>query len=174
MNFELKTLGLDRAALEKYDAMVLLVGEDFKPAQDAVSSLVAQAIKAGDFETKVGQLLSCYRPSDLGSVRLVMVGTGDGSAKSVRQAVLAAVAALKTGPAAKTLLLQFSTTPKPGSVRSGLTSIADASYAYTTTKSKPQPRKLQRVTIAAPDAARAKSEFERARCVVLGVELAKE
>ena len=36
MNFELKTLGLDRAALEKYDAMVLLVGEDFKPAQDAV------------------------------------------------------------------------------------------------------------------------------------------
>ena len=174
MNFELKTLGLERAALEKCDAMVLLVGQDFKPDQDAVSNLVAQAIKAGDFETKAGQLLSCYRPADLGAVRLVLAGVGDGSAKSVRQAVLGAVAALKTGPAAKSLMLLFSGTPKPGSVQAGVASLADASYVYTTTKSKPQPRKLQRVTIATPDATSARSEFERARCVVLGVELAKE
>ena len=174
MNFELKTLGLDRAAGEKCDAMVVLVGQDFKPGQDAISTMAAQAIKAGDFETKAGQLLSCYRPAGLAAVRLVLAGAGDGSASNVRKAVLGAFAALKTGPAAKTLTLLHAQTPKPGSVQAGLAAMADASYVYTTTKSKPQPRKLQRVTIATPDAPSAKSEFERARCVVLGVELAKE
>jgi leucyl aminopeptidase len=52
--------------------------------------------------------------------------------------------------------------------------VADASYVYTATKSKPEPRVLEHVTIGVPDAAAARAMFERAVATVRGVELAKE
>jgi leucyl aminopeptidase len=52
--------------------------------------------------------------------------------------------------------------------------VADASYVYTTTKSKPEPRVLDQVTIGVPDAALARPAFARAVAAVRGVEYAKE
>ena len=103
MNFELKTFDLAGAANEKCDALIVLLSQSFKPGKDVLSALVAQALKAGDLETKPGKLgkpgkpLVMYRPAGLACSSAVLAGVGDGSAKEVRQAVVAAVAAVKTG-----------------------------------------------------------------------------
>jgi leucyl aminopeptidase len=173
MDFELKTLALGTAVDEKCDAMVVLVGEGLHPGKDALSTLISQALAAGDLEAKPGKVLSAYGAQGLGCSRVVLVGAGDGSPKSVRQAVAAAVTVVKTGPA-KGLLVVFSAAPRVGAVRAAVLGAAEASYSYTTTKSKPEARKLKRVTIGCANSATAKTEFERAQAVVLGVELAKE
>src|SRR4051812_11927756 len=51
MDFELKTLSLAGAAGEKCDALIVLVGDDFKPGKDALSRLAGDAIKARDLDT---------------------------------------------------------------------------------------------------------------------------
>ena len=61
MNFELKTCDLAGAAAYKSDAVVLLVTDAFKPTKDALSQIVAEAIAAGDLETKAGKLLRSLR-----------------------------------------------------------------------------------------------------------------
>ena len=173
MNFELRTLGLSGAAREKCEAMVLLVGDGFKAGKDALSQLAAQAIKTGDLQTKAGKLLPTYRANGLSCPRVVLAGAGDGSAKSVRVAVAAAVSSLKGGPA-RNLSVVFSDQPQPGAVLAAMLAAAEASYAYTSTKSKPEVRKLQRVVIGVASAPGAKAEFERAQAQVWGIELAKE
>lgn len=57
MNFDLKKLDLEAAAIEKCDLLAVLVPEEFKPGRDELSALVAQAIKQGDFSAKVGKHL---------------------------------------------------------------------------------------------------------------------
>lgn len=173
MDFELRKLSLADAVTEKCGALLVLVAETFKPGADALSQLAAKALKAGDLEAKAGKTLLAYHPQGVTCARVVFAGVGDGSAKSVRQAVVAAVGAIKSGPA-KDLLVSFAQAPLAGAVRAAVVAAAEASYAYTTTKSKPQGRKLERVAIGAPDVGHAKAEFERARAVVSGVEFAKE
>ena len=59
---------------------------------------------------KAGKLLSLYKPEGFGAARVLLAGAGDGSAKSVRSAVLAAVrsACLRTDSATTARLLSIS------------------------------------------------------------------
>jgi leucyl aminopeptidase len=173
MNFELKTLDLAGAAKEKCDALIVLLGQGFKPGKDDVSVLAAQAIKAGDLERKAGKSLAIYRPMGLACGRAVLADMGTGTAKDVRQAVLAAVSAVKSTQLKK-LVICFADPATDTSVRAAVMAVADATYVYTTTKSKPEGRTLQRVMVGAPFAAKLKPGFEQAQAAVLGVELAKE
>jgi leucyl aminopeptidase len=175
MNFELKSLDLVGAAQLAADALVLLVPAGFKPGKDALSALIGQAIKAGDLDTRAGKLLPLYRPVQAKSIRVVLTGAGDGSARQVRQAVAAAVGAVRAGtPAAKKLALVFATAPAAGAVRAAVTAVAEASYVYTTTKSKADGRTLARVTLGVPKAPASQAEFAQAVATVAGIELAKE
>ncbi len=175
MNFELKSLDLAAAAALPCDALVVLVPAGFKPGKDALSALVAQALKAGDLESKPGKLLPLYRPAQAKCSRVVLVGAGDGSAKQVRQAVTAAVGTLRAGtPGVKKLALCFAAPASSGAVRAAVTAVADASYVYTTTKSKPEGRTLARVIVGLPLAAAGKAEFAQAVATVAGIEMAKE
>ena len=175
MNFELKSLDLAAAAALVSDALVVLVPTGFKPGKEALAALIGQALKAGDLESKPGKLLPLYRPAQAKSTRVLLVGTGDGSAKQVRQAVTAAVGALRAGtPAVKKLALCFATAPSSGAVRAAVTATADASYVYTTTKSKSEGRTLARVTLGVPQASTSKGEFAQAVAAVTGIEMAKE
>ena len=97
MDFELKTLNRARLCTEKCDALVVLVPQDMASGNDSLSSLIAAATRAGDFEAKSGNLLQAYRPGGLAATRLLLVGVGDGSPRHVRSAVLAAMAALALG-----------------------------------------------------------------------------
>ncbi|QDL54376.1 leucyl aminopeptidase [Rhodoferax aquaticus] len=173
MNFELKPLGLLACANEKCDALIVLVPQAFKASKDDLSQLIAQAIKASDFETKPGKTLSLYRPLQANADRVVLAGIGDGSARQVRTAVHAALALVKT-PSLKKLVLSFATPAQEGSVRAAVSASADASYVYVTTRSKPEPRVLQKVLIACENASEVKSSFDRGVATVIGVELAKE
>lgn len=175
MNFELKSLDLAGAAAQPCDALVVLVPAGFKPGKDDLSSLVGQALKAGDLDSKAGKLLALYRPVQARCTRAVLVGAGDGSPRQVRQALHAALGTLRGGtPALKKLVLAFGAAPQAGAVRAAVQTVADNSYVYTSTKSRPEGRSLARVTVAVPKADSCKHEFAQASAAVAGIELAKE
>ena len=173
MNFELKSLDLAGSAAATCDAVVVLVGEGFAPEKDALSQVIAQARKAGDFETKTGKQLALYRAAGIAAPRVLLVGCGDGSPRQVRQAVTSAVAALKS-PQVKKLVLCFAQAPQALAVRTAVLAVADASYVYTATKSKPEGRVLASVMLAVPDAALGRTELAQGRALVAGIEFAKE
>ena len=173
MNFELKTLNLASAASEKCDALIVLVSESFKPGKDLISTLVAQTLKAGDLETKPGKPLVIYRPAGMACTRLVLVNIGAGSAKDVRQAMAASVAAVKTA-GTKKLAFCFATLPHEDGVRAAMVAVAEASYVYTTTKSKPEGRAVQRVIVGLPNSPRFVAVFESTVAAITGIEFAKE
>ena len=173
MNFELKSLGLVGVTSEKCDVLVVLVPQAFKASKDDLSALVAQALKSGDLEAKAGKLLHLYRPTQCSATRVVLAGVGEGSAKEVRTAVAAAVSAAKS-PIVKKLVVVFAAPAREESVRAAVHAVGDASYAYTHTKSKPEPRSITKTIIAASNATEVRSTFDRAVAIVAGCEVAKE
>jgi leucyl aminopeptidase len=173
MNFELKPMGLVGATTEKCDALIVLVPQDFKAGKDDLSLLVAQAIKSSDLETKPGKLLPLYRPVQANAARVVLAGIGNGSARDVRTAVVAAVASVKT-TSLKKLMVCFAAPAIEEAVRAAVTAVADATYVYTHTKSKPEGRSLIKVLVAASNATEVQASFDRAVGIVAGAELAKE
>jgi leucyl aminopeptidase len=173
MNFELKTFDFSSAESQACDALIVVVLDPFKAEQGILAELVAQAIKAGDLQTKPGKLLQAYRPAGFACTRLVLACAGEGSARHVRQAVGAAVSAVKT-PAVKRVAICFTSAANAAMVRAAVVAVADASYVYTTTKSKPEARTITHVAIGVPAAEGLKSGFDRAVACVRGVELAKE
>ena len=173
MNFELKSLDLGGAASEKSDALLVLVNTAFKPGRGALAELIAQALKAGDLETKAGKLLQVYRPAGVTSPRVVLAGVGEGTARQVRQSIVAAMAAVKTA-GVKRLTVCFSSAATEDAARAAVLGVADASYVYTTTKSKPEGRALQKVVLGLPNAVAMKACFSQAVAGVHGIELAKE
>ena len=150
MNFELKTLSLSAAAAHPCDLLVVLVPEGFKPRADALSSLAAHALKAGDLDTKAGKLLPLYAPLGVSARRVALLGCGDGTARAVRQAVLAAGAMIKA-PSVRRLALIFAAAPQAGAVGAAVRAVSEASYVYTATKSKAEPRALARVAVEVAD-----------------------
>jgi leucyl aminopeptidase len=173
MDFELKTLGLAGAAGAKCDALVLLVGETFKPGKDALSKLAADALKARDLEAKPGKLLQAYRTNGIAAPRVLLAGCGDGSGKRVHAAVQAAVTSLRTS-GAKRLVICLPQDADEDAVRAAVLATAETSYVYVTTKSKPEGRELQRVTVAVADAARHRTGFAAAEAAANGIEFARE
>lgn len=173
MNFELKTCDLDGAAHEKCEALIVLLGQSFKPGKDVLSALVAQALKAGDLEAKSGKSLVLYRPPGVACSRAVLASVGDGSAKEVRQGVAAAVTAVKAANVKKVVIC-FAAAPQEIAVRAAMMAIAEASYVFTTTKTKPEGRVIQRVVVAVPDASKFRTVFGRTVAAITGIEYAKE
>jgi leucyl aminopeptidase len=173
MDFELKTLDLAGAAREKSDALVLLVGESFKPGQDALSRLAGEAIKVRDLETKPGKLLQAYRTAGIAAARVVLAGCGDATGKRVHAAVQAAVSSLRTS-GVKRLVICLPQHCEEDSVRAAVAATAESSYVYVATKTKPEGRELERVTIAVTDAARHRAGFAAAQAAANGVEFARE
>ncbi|MBP7574404.1 MAG: leucyl aminopeptidase [Rhodoferax sp.] len=173
MNFELKSLDLAGAASEKSDALLVLVTTAYKPGRGVLADLIAHAVKAGDLDTKAGKLLHAYRSAGVASPRVLLAGVGEGTVRQVRQSISVAMAAVKAGNV-KRLTVCFASKASEEVVRATVLGIADASYVYTTTKSKPEGRVLQKVVLGVPDASVMKSGFSRAVASVQGIELAKE
>ncbi len=177
MNFELKTLDLAGAAALKSDALIVLVTANFKPGKDELSLQMAQAMKAGDLQSKPGKSLALYRPVGAHCVRAVFVGAGEGSAKQVRQAIVAAIGALRSGSTGeKKVVLCFASDASAQAVHAAVLTLAEASYVYTTTKAKAavEAWTLGRVTLGVSLVAPVKSAFTQAVATVAGIEMAKE
>ena len=173
MNFEIESMDLAGAETHKADALVVLVPQSFKPVNGVLSDLIAAALKAGDLEAKAGKLLAMYDVAGITSRRVLLVGCEEGTSRQVRQAVGAAVAALKAANVHR-LLVCFAAPGDAAAVRAAVCAGADASYVYTTTKSKPEPRTLTHLTLGVTDAEQCRPAFVKAVATVRGVELAKE
>ena len=186
---ELKLISQDLTQTSKTacDALIVLVPESFSPAKaktkDAVSAnlseLIAQALKEGDFEAKTGKLLHIYRSNHVAATRTVLVGAGDGSVKSIKTAVTAAVGALKSSAAKKLLIcLSEVTTAHAEAVKASWLAAADASYVYTSTKTKIEPRKLTEITVAVAIDALSAADLIATQAYIMpaitGIEFAKE
>ena len=174
MNFELKSFDLAAAAAFKCDALLLLVADGFKPGKDPLSQFVQQAVKAGDFETKAGKLLQSYQSAAVAAPRLVLAGAADGSARQLRKAVAAGVAACRANTVKRLLVLVAGAEPDDQGVRQLVQAAAEASYVYVTTKSVPEGRKLQKVTVGVADANAVRQGFAHGLAAVAGIEMAKE
>ena len=173
MNFEIKALEMAGAAAEKCDLLLVLVPKDFKPAKDAASQLIGAALKSGDLETGVGKCLALYRPAQCAAVRVVLASVGEGSARQVKSALQAGLGLGKSANL-KRLVVCFAGSASAEAVRAAVLAVADNTYVYTTSKSKPQPRSLQKALIGVARLAEVKPVFDRAVAVVAGVDLAKE
>jgi len=104
-----------------------------------------------------------------------LVGCGDGSAKNVRLAVLAAISLLKSSNVKRVVLSLCAFDDLSNDlVRTSVVACGDAAYAYATTKSKPVLVKLEQMTLAVPNAARIKPGFDKGLALVNGIALAKE
>ncbi len=173
MDFALETMDLPAAAVQRGDALLLLVGHAFQPGADALSALISQARTAGDFESKPGKQLGCWQVAGVAARRVLLAGIGDGSPREVRQGVAAAAGLLKSG-AVRQLLVCFAQPVEAPALAAAVQACADATYVYTTTLSKPQPRALEQARFGVADAAPLAAGFQRAVGIVAGVELARE
>ena len=173
MNFDLKIFDPSAASREKCDVSLVLVTNTFQAGKDALSVLIALALKSGDLAAKAGQMLDIYRPLGFSATHVVLAHVADGTPADVRKGVTAAMTALKaTKP--RQMVMNFLQQPDPKVLRTALTTLADASYVYTTTKSDPQARSLEQLTVAVPDDLALSTSFARAVAAVNGIELAKE
>ena len=182
MDFELKPLSLSQICLEKCDALIVLVPQTGLTGSGALCTLARSAHQAGDFDNKPGKLLSAYRVDAIAARRVVLVGAGDGSQKSIRRAVTAAIGSIKASNAEKVIVClsaldSLSPETASASVCATVIACADAAYCYTTTKgetSTSAQTKLRRVVVGVTCLTTAKAAFEKAKALALGMELAKE
>jgi leucyl aminopeptidase len=174
MNFELKTLNLSATLSEKCDALVILVDATFAAGADSLSPVIAQALKRGDLEAKPGKLIQLYAVPGVASPRIVVAFLGDGTSYQARQAVCAAVSTLKGAKNVKKLVIFVAPGLTGSAVAATVLAAADASYVFTTTKSRPEGRSISAMTLVLPVNDDVRSDFDQAVATVRGVELAKE
>jgi leucyl aminopeptidase len=186
MNFELKTLSWPQAASQTASVLVVLVTKSCTivagSGKDPVAALVAHAHKTGDCDGSAGKLLHAYTLPGIRAPKVLLVGVGEGSAREVSKAVLAAIGAYKpasTDKAAKVLislagLAHLDAAAQQAAVQAAVHATAQASYVYTTTKSKPEPRRIAQVLLGVASARGLESGFAHAVAAVRGVEYAKE
>ncbi|WP_291940590.1 M17 family peptidase N-terminal domain-containing protein, partial [Limnohabitans sp.] len=151
MNFEIQKRALSRVIRDDLDALVVLwpsqggvEGSDKGP----ISVVVRAAAAHGDFEHKPGAMLTFYAHPGIQARHVVVVCIGEGSAAQVRSAVNAAWGALKSAKI-KRLGLHATTEISGKTLQVAACALADASYSYTSTLSKPKPRTLKQVVFSA-------------------------
>ena len=177
MNFEIQKLTLSQAVQAQSDALVVLWPASSVPhplAHDPVSRWLATAIEQGDFELKAGAVFSLYSQSGISPRHLVVACMGDKQAAQVRGAVHAAWSVIKAAKI-KRLSVHVQGDATPQDLLWALSGLAEASYCYTTTLSKPKPRTLKHVLASSGNVNAALTDtVAHAQALVAGVELAKE
>ena len=174
MNFELKTISLAAAAKTPTDTLIVLISKQFKAGKDPLSALIERAIKAKDLSTQAGQSLNAYALQGVSAPKIILMGLGDAQPADVRSALTTAAQALKASGAVKTAIV-FADPVHAQSLRAAVLTLAEATYVYNTTKSKPALRHLAQVQIGLADVnAELKQAFSACMAMVQGIEFAKE
>ncbi len=177
MNFEIQKRVLSRVIRDDLDALIVFwpSHQDAKSTEtDPISLLVQQAVQKGDFELKVGAVLASYGHTQTKARHVIVACTGEGKPAQIRSAATAAWAALKSAKV-KHLGVYAPGEWSANSLQTAASALADASYSYTATLSKPSHRSLKQVTFSAPEVNAAhKTALAQAQALTAGVELAKE
>jgi leucyl aminopeptidase len=177
MNFEIQKRPLSRVILDNLDALIVLWPSP-SPLElsdkDPIAALVQGAEKHGDFEGKPGTVLSLYAYPGIKARHLVIVCVADGTPVHVRSAVNAAWGALKSTKIRR-VGVHAACEMTAKTLQLIATSLANASYCYTHTLSKPKHRTLQQVVFSAQTVdADHRAALVYAHALVAGIEVAKE
>lgn len=174
MDFEILPLDLASAAQTPCDGLLVLVPHAYKGGRSGLPKLVAEALESGDLETAAGKTLQLWQPAGVAARRVVLAGCADATPQALRQAVSAGVSLLRT-LSVRHLVVAFAGAVDARGLRAAVLAASESSYVYTATKSKPEPRKLERVSLglAQPDAELGAALAE-AQAIAEGVEFARE
>ena len=177
MNFEIQKRALSRIIRDDHDALIVLWPAQLPESVDVSNPIVAvvrSAIARGDLELKAGALLSLYALAGVKARQVVVVCTQDGTSRHMRTAMTAAWGALKALKLTN-LGVHALVDVSAQALESAASALADASYSYASTLSKPKPRTLKNVvfTLETMEAAH-RGAVVRAQALVQGIEVAKE
>ncbi|WP_028998130.1 leucyl aminopeptidase [Azohydromonas australica] len=168
------------------DALVLVVAgsEAQQTLEPPLAALLAESVKAGDFELKPGRTLYVHRPAGVKAPRLVLAAAADASPKAFKTAVAAALGALKSLGVRHAAVAFAATAKEEGAAvlddrhaEALAMAVADATYIYRHTKpSAPEGAKLQKVSLVCDKAAAntLKKSLARGQAIAEGVTLARE
>jgi len=174
MNFELKTLSLAAAAKSSSEVLIVLISDQFQAAKDPVSLLIEKAIKAKDFSSKTGKVLHAYAAPGVSATKLVFLGVGAAKAVDMRSAMTGLTASLKAAETKK-LTVVSPESLSASSMQALLVALAEGTYVYGTTKSKPATRALTQVSLGLPSVNLTLQNALKATVgMIQGIEFAKE
>ena len=177
MNFEIQKRALSSVIRDDLDALIVLwpaQGKAEESDKDPISTLVRSAAAHGDFEHKPGAVLSLYAQPGIKARHVVVACIGEGTISQVRSAMNAAWGALKSAKI-KRIGLHAAAAISGQTLQVASSALADASYSYTSTLSKPKPRTLKQVMFSAETvSAELREALRHAQALVAGIEVAKE
>lgn len=180
MDFKTQPIGVAGLATVAADALVLVVTGTGVPAglPQPLADALADALKAGDFSIKAGQVLYAHRVAGVKAPRVVFAAAADGSAKALRKALGAALGALKAGGAAKVAVAFAGAGALEAAHGEALVAAAhEATYVYRLTKpSAPPPAKLASLAFVVEKAEQAavNAGLRTGAGLAAGVTLARE
>ena len=174
MNFELKTLSLAAAAKFSSEVLIVLISDHFQATKDPLSSLIEKALKAKDFSSKSGKVLQAYAVPGVSASKVVFLGVGAAKALDVKSAMAGLTASLRASETKKLTVVSA----EPVSAQSPqalMLALAESTYVYGTTKSKPTLRSLSQVSLGLPKVnLELQNAFKATVGMVQGIEFAKE
>ena len=174
MNFELKTLSLAAAAKSATEVLIVLISDHFQAAKDPLSSLIEKALKAKDFSSKTGKVLHAYAAPGVSASKVVFLGIGAAKALDVKSAMAGLTASLKASETKKLTVVSAEPVSAQG-LQALMLALAEGTYVYGTTKSKPSSRSLSQVSLGVPKVnLELQNAFKATVGMVQGIEFAKE
>lgn len=183
-SLELKTLNLNSAANEAVDIVVALLAgakpSAAKPPKNASTAatfadIVTHAELAGDIDrSSVGSNLQLYSLAQVKARRVVLIGAGDASAKSLEKALLGASEALRAKSIKKAAIVLDGVEPTNEAIQALVHGLGDIVYTYTHTRPEAKAVTLQNVVLGVPNKAKVQAAFDAAQGIVAGVTLARE
>lgn len=180
MDFRHQIAPLDSLAMQPCDALlVVLAGEAADKALAApLAGALADALAHGDFQLKAGKTVYLHRPAGVKAARVVFAAAGAASPKSIKAALAAGLAVVKSG-GAKHLAVAFSGAGSVGAAQAEalVAAAQDALYVYRHTKpSAPSPVALAKVTLLCTktEAKAVAQGLTRGEAIAAGVALARE
>ena len=175
MNFELKALSLSAAAALKCDLLIVPISSqsgDFSAQQEVLPQWLAAAIAHKDASTEAGSQLQAYQVAGIKARRVLVLGTGQGSAKELRSALLGAASALKA-PAVEHAALCLSALDAPD-VAIAVQALHEALYHYQHTKPSAKVPAIKKLTLGVPNKRAAEAAFTLGQAIAAGQTTAKE
>ena len=175
MKFEIRKSSLKQTLEGAHDALLVLWPDEVDSTGE-LASWLTQARQHGDFKTTTGSTLQSYGMPGVKARHVVATACGAGTARDLRKAVRAGWSALKGAPLKQLAIFWAGRQPLSEQALQALaTELADASYVYASTLSKPNRRSLSRITLCLPQISEPQRQaLAQAQAMVQGIELAKE
>ncbi len=185
MDFNAQVIGKAGLVGVAADALLVVVRGTAVPAdlEAALAAPLQAAVADGDFAFKAGKILYAHRVEGVKARRVIFAWAADGSAKSLRKAVVAGAALVKDGGARHLAMAVRGGTGAPADLLTDVhaeavvSALGECTYLYRATKpSAPPASRLAKATLlcAKAEEKAVTAGLARGRAVQSGVTLARE